>query len=68
MAAVFSHTNNRGEQKQYQIILKKVSNVDLSWIKNLKPGLAQNREQSAIQVLDIIMRHTPESRFTNVSN
>lgn len=68
MADVFSCTNNRGQEKQYQIILKRVSNIDLSWIKNLRPGLAQNREQSAVQVLDIIMRHAPESKFVNVSN
>lgn len=33
----------------------------------MRPGL-ENRNQSAEQVLDIIMRHAPESQFVNVSN
>ncbi|XP_036143314.1 protein argonaute-2 [Monomorium pharaonis] len=66
MQAVVCHKNENGQQKQYEIIINKVANVDLSWIKNLRPGLAENREQTAMQVLDIIMRHAPESRFTNV--
>lgn len=67
MADVFEHENLNGRKNQYQIIIKKVANVDLSCIKNMGPGL-RNRDQTAEQVLDIIMRHAPESRFTNVSN
>lgn len=56
------------QERRYEIIIKKVANIDLSWVKNLKPGFVGNRDQTAIQVLDIIMRHAPESRFDNVSN
>lgn len=55
--------------KSYIITLKKVGNIDLNWIKNLRPGLDEaDRDQAGIQVLDIIMRHAPESRFLTVSN
>ncbi|XP_039311790.1 protein argonaute-2 isoform X2 [Solenopsis invicta] len=63
---VFSYTNDFGREKQYQITIRKVANVDLSWIKNLRPGLPGYKDQTAMQVLDIIMRHAPESRFINV--
>jgi len=68
MQDVFSHVNENGQRKQYEITVRKVANVDLSWIKNLRPGLVENRDQTAIQVLDIIMRHAPESRYFNVSD
>lgn len=68
MQDVFWFLNEIGQRKQYKITLKKVAYIDLSWIKNLKPGLAGNKDQTAIQVLDLIMRHAPESRFINVSN
>ncbi|XP_018300750.1 protein argonaute-2 isoform X2 [Mycetomoellerius zeteki] len=66
MQDVFWFLNEIGQRKQYKITLKKVAYIDLSWIKNLKPGLAGNKDQTAIQVLDLIMRHAPESRFINV--
>lgn len=55
--------------KIFKIILQKVANIDLSWMKNLQPGLDEvDRDQTGIQVLDIIMRHGPESQYVNVSN
>lgn len=68
LSDTFEHENLNGKVNEYQITIKKVANVDLSWIRNLKPGLAGNRDQTAIQVLDIIMRHAPESAYFNVSN
>lgn len=68
MSDVFKHENAHGRISEYQIIIKKVATVDLSWIKNLQPGFAANRDQTAVQVLDIILRHAPEARFLNVSN
>ncbi|XP_050459784.1 protein argonaute-2-like isoform X2 [Cataglyphis hispanica] len=57
----------REKQRTFKITLKKVANIDLSWIKNLRPGLDEaDRDQTSIQVLDIIMRHAPESRFLSV--
>ncbi|KAL6425221.1 hypothetical protein ACFW04_009460 [Cataglyphis niger] len=57
----------REKQRIFKITLKKVANIDLSWIKNLRPGLDEaDRDQTSIQVLDIIMRHAPESRFLSV--
>ncbi|XP_011688229.1 PREDICTED: protein argonaute-2 isoform X2 [Wasmannia auropunctata] len=58
---------DNNQQRKFEIIMKKVANVDLSWIKNLRPGLAGNKDQTAIQVLDIIMRHAPESRTSNIT-
>ncbi|XP_011056359.1 PREDICTED: protein argonaute-2-like [Acromyrmex echinatior] len=66
MQDVFWHLNDKEQKKQYEITLNKVAYIDLSWIKNFKPGLAENRVQTALQVLDIIIRHGPESRFINV--
>ncbi|KYM80325.1 Protein argonaute-2 [Atta colombica] len=66
MQDVFWFLNEKGQKKQYEITLNKVAYIDLSWIKNLKPGLAENKDRTALQVLDIIMRHAPESRFINV--
>ncbi|KYN18207.1 Protein argonaute-2 [Trachymyrmex cornetzi] len=66
MQDVFWFVNDRGQRKQYEIIMRKVAYIDLSWIKNLRPGLAGNRDRTALQVLDVIMRHAPESRFINV--
>ncbi|XP_018342461.1 PREDICTED: protein argonaute-3-like [Trachymyrmex septentrionalis] len=63
---VFWFENEKNQKKQYKINLRKVAHIDLSWIKNLRPGLAENKDRTALQVLDIIMRHAPESRFTNV--
>jgi len=68
MQDVFWFLNEKGQKKQYEITLNKVAYIDLSWIKNLKPGLAENKDRTALQVLDIIMRHAPESRFINVSD
>ncbi|KAG5325951.1 AGO2 protein, partial [Acromyrmex heyeri] len=66
MQDIFWHLNDKEQKKQYEITLNKVAYIDLSWIKKLKPGRAENRDQTALQVLDIIMRHAPESRFTNI--
>ncbi|KAG5317663.1 AGO2 protein, partial [Pseudoatta argentina] len=66
MKDIFWHLNDKEQKKQYKITLNKVAYIDLSWIKNLEPGHAENRDQTALQVLDIIMRHAPESRFTNI--
>ncbi|XP_029661699.1 protein argonaute-2-like isoform X1 [Formica exsecta] len=53
--------------KIFKIILHKVANIDLSWMKNLQPGLDEvDRDQTGIQVLDIIMRHGPESQYVNI--
>ncbi|XP_070151437.1 protein argonaute-2-like isoform X3 [Polyergus mexicanus] len=61
------YDNERERQRTFKITLKKVANIDLSWIKNLRPGLDEaDRDQTSIQVLDIIMRHAPESRFLSV--
>jgi len=59
----------RERNRTFKISLKKVADIDLSWIKHLRPGLDEaDRDQTGIQVLDIIMRHAPESRFLSVSN
>ncbi|XP_020290691.1 protein argonaute-4-like isoform X3 [Pseudomyrmex gracilis] len=56
-------TEEARKRKKFKITLKKVAVVDLSWIKNLRPGLDEaNRDQTSIQVLDIILRHASESR------
>ncbi|XP_070172472.1 uncharacterized protein [Polyergus mexicanus] len=53
--------------KIFKIIFKKVANIDLNWIKNLRSGLDEvDRDQTGIQVLDIIMRHGPESQYVNI--
>lgn len=58
----------RGKDRSFNITFTKVADVDLSWIKNLKPGIDEaNRDQTGIQVLDIIMRHAPASRLLPVS-
>ncbi|XP_072745126.1 protein argonaute-3 [Anoplolepis gracilipes] len=61
------YDEEREKQRTFKIIFKKVANIDLSWIKNLRPGLDEaNRDQTGTQVLDIIMRHAPESRFLSI--
>jgi len=61
--------NENDKIKKYQIKIKKVANVDLSWITRLKPGLDEaDRDQTSLQVLDIIMRHSLQLRFMSVSN
>ncbi|KAL0117786.1 hypothetical protein PUN28_008880 [Cardiocondyla obscurior] len=67
MMDVFKYRNVYGKSSQYQIILKKMGNIDLSWIKNFKPGLT-NIDQTALQILDTIICHATQSRFVNVSN
>lgn len=52
----------------FEITINKVSIVDFSWIKTMRSGLVEDMNQTAIQVLDIILRHAPESRFINVSH
>lgn len=54
--------------KIFKIILNKVADIDLNWIKKLQPGLEADRDQTSIQALDIIMRHEPEFQHINVSN
>nr|XP_012231083.1 PREDICTED: protein argonaute-2 isoform X1 [Linepithema humile]XP_012231084.1 PREDICTED: protein argonaute-2 isoform X1 [Linepithema humile] len=54
-------------QRTFKIALKKVAVIDLSWIKNLRPGLDEaDRDQTGIQVLDIIMRHAAEVTYNCV--
>ncbi|KAL0103055.1 hypothetical protein PUN28_018391 [Cardiocondyla obscurior] len=65
MIEVIDFKNKEGRVNKYEISIKKVANIDLSWIKNLRPG-HEIRDQTAVQTLDIIMRHAPESRFMNV--
>lgn len=49
--------------------MKKVAEVDLSWTRNLPSSLDEvDGYQTGIQVLDIIMRHGPESQYINVSS
>ncbi|XP_029665997.1 protein argonaute-4 isoform X2 [Formica exsecta] len=61
------YDNERERQRTFKIAIKKVANIDLSWVKNLHPGVDEaDRDQTSIQVLDIIMRHAPESRFLSV--
>ncbi|XP_071635459.1 protein argonaute-4-like [Temnothorax longispinosus] len=66
MADVFEHQNQEGRRNRYQIVIRKVANVDLSWIKNLRPGRLEERDQTSVQVLDIIMRYAPESQFITI--
>ncbi|XP_024894018.1 protein argonaute-2-like [Temnothorax curvispinosus] len=66
MADVFEHENPEGRRNRYQIVIRKVATVDLSWIKNLRPGRLEERDQTSVQVLDIIMRHAPESQFITI--
>ncbi|XP_024894043.1 protein argonaute-2-like isoform X2 [Temnothorax curvispinosus] len=66
MADVFEHENQEGRKNKYQIVIRKVATVDLSWIKNLKPGRLEERDQTSVQVLDIIMRHASESQFMTI--
>ncbi|XP_077273947.1 argonaute 2 [Temnothorax americanus] len=66
MADVFEHENQEGRRNKYQIVIRKVATVDLSWIKNLRPGRLEERDQTSVQVLDIIMRHAPESQFITI--
>ncbi|KYM94762.1 Protein argonaute-2, partial [Cyphomyrmex costatus] len=51
--------------KEFEITLKKVANIDLGWIKNLRPGFG-SRAQTALQVLDVILRHGPEMMYDHV--
>ncbi|GAB1863530.1 Eukaryotic translation initiation factor 2C 2 [Camponotus japonicus] len=53
--------------RTFIVILKKVAEVDLSWTRNLPSSLDEvDGYQTGIQVLDIIMRHGPESQYINV--
>lgn len=62
------YDNEREMSRTFKIELKKVANIDLSWIKNLRPGLDEaDRDQTGIQVLDIIMRHGPQLQYLSVS-
>lgn len=57
-----NETEEARNRRKFTITLKKVAVVDLSWIKNLHPGLDEaNRDQTGIQVLDIILRHASEA-------
>ncbi|KYN39036.1 Protein argonaute-2, partial [Trachymyrmex septentrionalis] len=47
---VFWFENEKNQKKQYKINLRKVAHIDLSWIKNLRPGLAENKDRTALQV------------------
>lgn len=68
-AEIEIHDAEREQVRKFKIELKRVANIDLSWIKNLRPGIDEaDRDQTGIQVLDIIMRHAPQLRTTPVSN
>ncbi|XP_026825457.1 protein argonaute-2 isoform X2 [Ooceraea biroi] len=66
-AEIEIYDSERDQMRKFKIELKKVANIDLSWITHLEPGLDEaDRDQTAIQVLDIIMRHAPQSRNLSV--
>lgn len=53
----------------FTITLKKVAEIDLSWMRNSPSNLYEaDKYQTGIQVLDIIMRHEPESQHINVNS
>jgi len=68
MTTEIEYLNENKKSVTYKIVMKKVSNVDLSWITHVRPGLDEaNRDQTGLQVLDIIMRHSLQLRFISVS-
>jgi len=68
MTTEIEYFNENKKTVTYKIVMKKVANVDLSWITHLRPGLDEaNRDQTGLQVLDIIMRHSLQLRFISVS-
>lgn len=60
--------DKRNRTINYKITIKKVANIDLSWLQNVKRGYNEaDKDQTGIQVLDVIFRHAPASRLLCVS-
>ncbi|XP_014218616.1 protein argonaute-4 isoform X2 [Copidosoma floridanum] len=52
--------NEDGREKEFKVTLKIANVLDLSWLKDVRPGLQDDeKSQTAIQALDIILRSAP---------
>ncbi|XP_011135141.1 protein argonaute-2 isoform X2 [Harpegnathos saltator] len=61
------YDEEKEEHRTFEVTLNKAGIVDLSWIKHMRPGIDETViNKTAIQVLDIILRHAPSSRLINV--
>lgn len=62
------YDNEREEDRSFEVSLSKTGIVDLSWMKTMRPGLPEaDMTKTAVQILDIILRHAPASRLISVS-
>ncbi|XP_032670990.1 protein argonaute-2-like isoform X1 [Odontomachus brunneus] len=62
------HDDERDENRSFEITINKAGTVDLSWMKTMRPGLPEmDMTRTAVQILDIILRHAPASRLISVS-
>ncbi|KAF7403817.1 hypothetical protein HZH68_006611 [Vespula germanica] len=51
-----------GQERTFQIEMKKATSIDLSFLRSVKPGFNESLgTQSGIQALDVILRHGPLS-------
>ncbi|XP_032670999.1 protein argonaute-2-like isoform X10 [Odontomachus brunneus] len=61
------YDDERDENRSFEIIIKKIGIVDLSWLRTIKPSLEERTVfQTSIQVLDVILRHAPAQRLISV--
>lgn len=64
-AEVEVHDPERDQMRTYKVTISKVADVDLSWIANIRPGMA-GYDQTGLQVLDVVLRNGPASRCVQV--
>ncbi|XP_025603016.2 protein argonaute-2-like isoform X2 [Athalia rosae] len=65
MAEIEVHDPERDQKRPWKVTITKVAVVDLSWLPRVAAGL-NNIEQTAVQVIDVILRHGPASRCVQV--
>ncbi|XP_015119376.1 protein argonaute-2 [Diachasma alloeum] len=56
-ATVKVFDEERQQEREVTVTMNKANSIDISWLHNVKPGLAESdRDQTTMQVIDVIMR------------
>lgn len=48
--------NEDNKERTFKVTMKKVASIDLSWLKNVRPGVDE-KDQMSLQVLDVVLRN-----------
>ncbi|XP_011498662.1 PREDICTED: protein argonaute-2-like [Ceratosolen solmsi marchali] len=60
--------NEDGREKEFRITFKIANEIDLSWLRHVKPGIEKDdNHQLGLQVLDVILRDAPSNNTITIA-